>query len=187
MPKTAQIQSSDVFDSEADSEVVLDMMSTGANSTQMMRFMEVVTAREFEYESITERRRDASTNNVIDIENPGRSLAYEAFMQEPVTISINESADEKAAPVVYVCVNGDERWLPRGVPLRLQRKFVEILAQSNERRFMTGKINASDDTDNERPVKSKLTQGTPFAVLKDSNPDGRLARRWLLRVTKQGR
>lgn len=187
MAKPSQIQSSDVFDDEAGSEVVLDMMSTGASSTQMMRFMEVVTAREFEYETITERRRDADSGNIIDIENPGRSLAYESFMQEAVTISIHESADEKAPPVVYVCVNGDERWLPRGVPLRLQRKFVEVIAQSNERRIMTGKVNANDNSDNERPVTSKLTQGTPFSVLKDSNLDTKLARRWLLRVTKQGR
>lgn len=183
----AQINSSDIFDPEEGTEVVLDMMGTTQSQVQLLNHLQVVSAREFDYEVVTERRRDPESNQIIDFENPGRSLAYEAFMQEPVVISINESTDEKAPPVVYVCVNGDERWFPRGVPIRVQRKFVEILAQSNEKTFKTNKINANDQTDNERPATTKRTQGTPFAVLQDSNRDVKLARRWLLRVTKQGR
>lgn len=183
----ALIQSSDVFDDEAGSEVFLDMTSSGASSAQLLKHLQTISAREFPYESLTEKFRDPESGNVIEFENPGRSLEYEAFMQEPVGITIHESADEKAPPVVYVAVNGDERWFPRGVPILVQRKFVEVLAQSNEKRISTKKIKANDDTDNEMPATSKLVQGTPFAVLQDKNPDKGMTRRWMLRVTKQGR
>jgi hypothetical protein len=157
-------------------EHVIDMMATGRNSVAALQHLEIVQEREFEYEEI----EDAS-----GVVNAGRSMAYEAFMEEAVVIKVSETTDERAPPVVFVGVNGDTRWLPRGVPILLPRKFVERLAQSAERAFKTPKINASEENDNERPVKSKSAQSYAFSVLADSHPDRKIAISWLNRVTRQ--
>lgn len=168
--------SADFFDGTG-TERIIDMMHTGMSSPERLRHLEVITEREFEYDTIPDE--------VTGIDNPGRSMAYEAFMQEPVVVMINETNDDRASPVVFVGVNGDTRWLPRGVPIRLPRKFVERLAQSQERTFRTPKINATEEADNERPVRSKQAQSYGFSIIHDSHKDKKLARRWLLRVTKQ--
>lgn len=182
----AEIHSSEAFGEfdEFHDEKVLDMMATGLSAPQLLRHLEVISAREFEYETMTMVGINPEGEK-IEYANEGRSLAMEAFMEEAVVIQINETTDEKASPIVFVGINGDQRWLPRGVPIRLPRKFVERLAQSAERSFATPKIAANDNSDNERPVKIKSTQAYPFSVLRDSHVNPRLARAWLLRVTKQ--
>lgn len=182
------IFSSDVFDTDDGGdgrERVLDMMATGQSSAQRIQHLEVISEREFPYQTLTTRATDKD-GKTFDFENPGRSPAMEAFMEEAVVIEIHETTDEKAPPLVFVGINGDQRWLPRGVPIRLPRKFVERLAQSAERTYTTPTTGVKEGTDNERPVKQKSTQAYPFAILEDSHRDKKLARKWLKRVTKQG-
>lgn len=178
------MHSSDVYDPDdaGDENRVLDMMKTGLSAPQLLRHMEVISSREFPYEDLITRHVDG-TETVM----AGRSLAMEAFMEQGVVIEIAESTDEKASPTVYVAVNGDSRWLPRGIPVRIPRKHVERLAQSSERSFKTPVQNSAgaEEGDNERPAKVKNTQAYPFAVINDSCPDKALARRWLARVTRQ--
>ncbi len=107
---------------------------------------------------------------------------YEAFMESPVTIEINETTDVNAPPQVFVGVNGDARWLPRGVPVRLQRKFVERLAQAQEMRFST--VNNKDqDSDQGMKILRKTAQSYGFSVIQDNHP---LGRRWLMRMQRSG-
>lgn len=176
----AQINSSDVFDpSEGDDDAenrVLDMMKTGLSAPQLLRHLEVVSSREFAYEDIEQDGRVMH----------GRSLEMEAFMEHPIEIIIAETTDAKASPLCYVSVNGDERWIPRGIRVRVPRKHVERLAQSSERTFTTPQTSGQvADNDNERPAKAKSTQAYSFQVMKDPCKDVKLARRWLQRVTKQ--
>lgn len=173
-----QILSSDVFDPDdaGDEKRVLDMMKTGLSAPQLLKHLEVISSREFSYE-------DIEVDGRLQV---GRSLEMEAFMEQPVEIEIAESTDQKASPLVYVAINGDARWLPRGVPLRIPRKFVERLAQSSERSFTTTRQNnGAEEGENERPAKVKNTQAYPFSVLRDSCRDRALSRRWLVRMTKQ--
>lgn len=173
------ILSSDVFNPEDDDHDadnrVLDMMKTGLSAPQLLRHLEVISSREFDYENIKEDGKWQM----------GRSLAMEAFMEEGIVIMISETTDARASPLCYVAINGDERWLPRGIKVRVPRKHVERLAQSAERSFTTKRVTATDDNDNEQPAKGKSTQAYSFAVLHDPHPDKRLAHRWLARVTKQ--
>lgn len=179
--------SSDVFDGDEESgnERVLDMMATGMSSPARLQHLEVISQREFPYETISMTGTDPD-GMPFSFDNPGRSLAYEAFMEEAVVISVHETTDEKAPPLVFVGINGDQRWLPRGISIRIPRKFVERLAQSAERSYQTPETGVKEDTDNQRPVKQKSTQAYPFSVLEDSNPNKKLARKWFNRVTKQG-
>lgn len=101
----------------------------------------------------------------------GRSLEYEAFMVEPVVIELQRTTDKNAPPVVGVGVNGDVRWLPRGVPIRLQRKFLEPLCRK-ETSFET---KPDHDPGAEVGMKTRLTSAQPygFSVIQDPNPKGR--------------
>ncbi len=107
---------------------------------------------------------------------------YEAFMEEPVVIQINDTTDKNQPPFVFVGVNGDNRWLPRARPVRIQRKFVERLAQAQEMRFET-KSNPDQDAQNAMRTVRTTAQAYGFAVLRDDHP---LGQRWLARMTRSG-
>lgn len=107
---------------------------------------------------------------------------YEKFMNDAVVIQIFETTDVNAPRAVFIGVNGDSRWLPRGVPLRLQRKFVERLAQAQEMAFTTV-ANRDQESDNGFNVLRKVAQSYQFAVLEDKHP---LGRKWLTSVMRQG-
>lgn len=141
-----------------------------------------VCGREFAYETLTMDAFDPE-GRPIQFINAGRSVAYEKFMAEPMVISISETQDVRAAPTVYVGVNGDEKWIPRGVPVRLLRKHVEVLVQSSDRTFKTTKINSSEENDNEQPATQKNTMNFGVQVLQDRHP---LGRKWFARIMKQG-
>lgn len=107
---------------------------------------------------------------------------YEAFMQEPLVIRIHTTNDKNAPPSVYVGLNGEGGWLPRGQKIRVKRKFVERLAQSQSASFQT-KNNPDPNADEGTYVQRSSGQEYPFEVLHDPSPKGH---RWLARVTRQG-
>lgn len=120
-------------------------------------------------ETITEREFKTTAEN-------------EAFMEELVVIEVHRSTDKNAVPQVPVGVNGDKIWIPRGLPVRLPRKFVGVLAQSQEAAFRT------DDNPDPNADEGKVIRRTnglvyPFSVIRDDNPRGRA---WLERVTRGG-
>lgn len=137
----------------------LDLMSSNVSSMTVAGRLDPITMREFK--EIAE---------------------YEVFMEEAVVIQVNDTTDPNAPPVVFVGVNGDNRWLPRGVPIKLQRKFVERLAQAQEMRFET-KANRDQEEQSALTTVSKTAQAYGFAVIRDDHPQ---ARRWLARMTRQG-
>jgi len=106
----------------------------------------------------------------------------ESFMNEPLVIQIHTTNDKNAPPSVYVGLNGEGGWLPRGLKIRLKRKFVERLAQSQSASFQT-KSNPDPHADEGTNVLRSSGQEYPFEVLQDPNPKGRA---WLARVTRQG-
>lgn len=114
-----------------------------------------------------------------------------AFMEEPVTIQINEnsSADFPETHVpAYVNGKGAEvlsagkwleiGWLPIGPVLTVKRKYVEVLARSKAIIINT----KHDDTNVERPrnwVDRRVKASYPMSIIKDDNPRGH---EWLSRV-----
>lgn len=137
----------------------IDMMASNVAQMTLAGRLDPITTREFK--------------DMVELE---------AFMETPVVIEINETTDVNAPPLVYVGVNGDARWLPRGVPIKLQRKFIERLAQAQEMRFST--VNNKDqDSDQGMKVLRKTAQSYGFSVIRDDHP---LGRRWLVRMQRSG-
>lgn len=109
-------------------------------------------------------------------------LEIEQFMMEELVIIIHKSTDKNAVPMVPVGINGEKAWLPRDMKISLPRKFVAILARSQEATFST------DDNPDPRADEGKIVRRTngqvyPFQVLHDPNPRGPS---WLAKVAREG-
>ena len=121
----------------------------------MMSGIEVITEREFA--------------NVLD---------YELFMHDVVVVRIHPTSDVRAAPFVFVGVNGDSRWLPRDLPVKLQRKHVEVLARSKEMQIRTQETR-DPNADDRSVVRRTTSSPYGFELMWDKHPKGRA---WLSRV-----
>jgi len=103
--------------------------------------------------------------------------ADEAFMNELVTVLVHSTTDENQAPHVIVNCNGMNQPIIRGVPTKVRRKYVEILARMKETRYTQVTPNpAAPDVSELRP-RSGLAY--PFDIQDDPNPRGRA---WLANV-----
>lgn len=103
-----------------------------------------------------------------------------AFMEEMVEVTVHESTDANAAPVVDVYCNGVPQWFARGQTQRVKRKFVAILAEARQTSIKT---NVHQDSEN---VYNRINKHTalryPFSM-QDSNPRGQV---WLKNLLATG-
>lgn len=104
-----------------------------------------------------------------------------AFMEELVIIRMHTTTDVNAEPFVPVGCNGEQTWLPRGVPIEIPRKFIESLTGLTVS-FRTERV--QDPNAEEGFVqRASASQAYPFEILSDPNPKGRA---WLARVLRGG-
>ena len=103
--------------------------------------------------------------------------ASEAFMNEMVEVMVHSSTDENQAPHVILNCNGTNQPIMRGVPTRVRRKYVEILARMKETKYsqVTRNPAAPDQID----MIARHGLAYPFEMLSDENPRGRA---WLSNV-----
>ena len=149
----------DIDDTDTTAEV-LDMMSTSVR---------------------TIARAEGDASEMFTFEKNGKSLEMEAFMEEGLVVELHTTTDENQPPVVFVGVNNDQRWLPRGVPVRIQRKFIERLAQCKEAKYDTPD-NRDPNADNAKSITRRQAHPYGFSVISDPNPKGR---EWLRSVLRQ--
>lgn len=105
-----------------------------------------------------------------------------AFNEEPIELRIEPRPERNAARVVDVSVNGDRRWLPVGMPIRIQRKFVEVLARAQPFSVETDVGNATVDNPHNL-IRKNPFRSIPFSVLHDPNPRGAA---WLNKISYEG-
>ena len=103
--------------------------------------------------------------------------ASEAFMNEMVEVMVHSSTDENQAPHVILNCNGTNQPILRGVPTRVRRKYVEILARMKETKYsqVTRNPAAPDQID----MIARHGLAYPFELMHDDNPRGRA---WLQNV-----
>lgn len=103
--------------------------------------------------------------------------ASEVFMNEMVEVMVHSSTDENQAPHVILNCNGTNQPILRGVPTRVRRKYVEILARMKETKYsqVTRNPAAPDQID----MIARHGLAYPFEMLSDENPRGRA---WLQNV-----
>jgi hypothetical protein len=103
--------------------------------------------------------------------------ASEKFMNEMVTILIHSTTDENQAPHVIVNCNGTNQPIIRGVPTKIRRKYVEILARMKETKYTQVTPNPAAPDMSELRARHGLAY--PFDLVEDTNPRGRA---WLQNV-----
>ncbi|CAN7474580.1 hypothetical protein LJR074_003192 [Acidovorax sp. LjRoot74] len=94
----------------------------------------------------------------------------EAFMNEPVMVTVMSSGKDNEAPFVQVAVNGVTQMFRRDVPIVVKRKYVERLARAKE----TGYDQDLDERLGEamNVLKQIKSLRYPFTVNRDDNPRG---------------
>lgn len=110
----------------------------------------------------------------VDTPNWENKAKMLAFMEETVEIIISDSDRDNAEQVIQLNVNGINQFLFRGIPCRIKRKFVEVLARARPEAISTPEF---IDVTGNRATKILKTMGLkyPFRVLTDSQ-DGH---RWV--------
>lgn len=107
-------------------------------------------------------------------------MALEAFMNEVLHITIAESSDEEALPIVTLTVNGTTQPIVRGITTPVKRKYVEALARAKETKYRQSLSDPSDPASIQMIPRTALAY--PFSVDKDPNPNGYA---WLRDILKQ--
>lgn len=107
------------------------------------------------------------------IDNPVPNLKdaeMEAFMNEPVMVTVMSSGKDNEHKFVHVAVNGVTQMFQRDVPIVVKRKYVERLARAKE----TGYEQTLDHTKGEamNMLTANKSLRYPFQVNRDDNPRG---------------
>lgn len=127
---------------------------------------------------------DIRDNEELIIETNPMDMAYIdelAFMEEKITIRLEPSADRYSPKFIDVAVNGRVEWLEVGTPIKVARKYIEVLARAKSDTFIT----IAPNTNDENPVNlisRNTSQKYPFSVIRDPNPRGY---QWLTTVLSQ--
>ena len=120
--------------------------------------------------------------DVIDKPMPKEAFEMEAFMNEPVTIIVNPSQDPDDPKLVQVGVNGVNQFMPRGEPITVKRKYVEVLARAKRTDFQQTLDERLGEAMNFMRAMHSLRY--PFSVIEDRNPKGGA---WLMAVLAEAR
>jgi hypothetical protein len=107
---------------------------------------------------------------------------YEKFMSMPVGIMIGETQHERESPVVPVGCNGDQKWLPRDVPIMVKRWHLERLLRSTTSDFSVEKLHDPNLDEGQR-TKRQDRPVYHVNILKDDHPAGA---RWAARMRREG-
>ncbi|MGF6211779.1 hypothetical protein [Comamonas odontotermitis] len=121
--------------------------------------------------------------DVVDKPMPKKAIDMEAFMNERVTIMVNPPNNADEPLLVQVGVNGVNQFIPRGEPVQVKRKYVEVLARSKRTDF----AQTLDERLGEQgfnKLRSMHSLRFPFSVLSDPNPNGGA---WLTGVLAEAR
>lgn len=151
----------------ANEAFVADMIDGGDEVLDMMQDMTQLLVQRVTEDQFREFKTEAE---------------YAVFMKNPIVIRIHETRDKNEPPLVFMGVNGSQRWVPRNKNVRMQRYFIERLAQAQEMAFKTD-LNADTTVDNAMITTRRKAASYTFSVLHDPHPVGR---RWLERVTREG-
>lgn len=101
-----------------------------------------------------------------------------AFNEELVTVMVHETAEENAAPLVDVYVNGISQFFPRGEPVTCKRKFVEGLVRAKPTAISTD-VRERNSENPQNVINRRSALRYPFSVIEDKNPNGGA---WLRKV-----
>lgn len=138
------------------------------------------------WEGFLDMTAEAPGERSIEIAGAGREFsdnaAYEAFMTEPVGIRIAQANNPREMPTVPVGVNGNQRWLPRDVPVMIRRFHLERLTRCTQTTFSVQSL-SDPALDEGHRVRNSNQPVYHIEVIKDDNPKGAA---WMSRMRREG-
>ena len=99
-----------------------------------------------------------------------REVFEEAFMNEMVVVVVADTTDENVNPMPMPSVNGTSQPIMRGIPTRIKRKYLEVLARCKETKYSQRTANPMEPDRIEMVPRTAFTY--PFQVVEDLNPKG---------------
>lgn len=105
-----------------------------------------------------------------------------AFMEEYVEVYLNRGRERHAPLFEQVGVNGQSIWVIVEKPVRIKRKFVEVLARSMPMDVRTQSGETDGDALTYNKVERSLSANFSFSILRDDNPKGAA---WLAKVRRE--
>lgn len=121
--------------------------------------------------------------DVVDKPMPTDAFEMEAFMNEMITIVVNPPNDADEPMLVQVAVNGVNQFIPRGEPVAVKRKYVEVLARAKRTDFAQN-LDERLGEQGFNQVRTMHSLRFPFSLLRDPNPKGGA---WLTGVLAEAR
>ena len=100
----------------------------------------------------------------------GEYLDDLAFMEEEMTVMVQETSDENAENPVTIGCNGTFKQFFRGQPIVAKRKFVDGLIVKSGRVSTPEYINGAGER--ARSIRQQSAHRFPFMVIKDNSPKG---------------
>lgn len=94
-----------------------------------------------------------------------------AFNEEYLTILIQRSSEKYAPKMVMAGVNGRNEWYPTNEPVRIKRKFVEVLVRSKPDSIRAFEIPIEGENP-ENKIERTSHSAHPISVMHDPNPKG---------------
>lgn len=127
---------------------------------------------------------DTSVPEIEIVEGPGAMAKAEelAFMEEPVEVMVMESTDPNAEQLVQLSVNGRNQFVPRGIPVKMRRKFVGVLAATKQTSYTQQKRIDPRNGNVSMTMDPHTALRYPFTVISDQNPRGG---DWLKKVLRE--
>lgn len=138
-----------------------------------------------DWEGFLDMTAEAPATRAIEIASGHEfdsNLEYEAFMNERVGIEIGETTHERESPVVPIGCNGDQRWLPRNMPIIVKRYHLERLLRATQTNFKVEKLHDPSLDEGQRST-SRNAPVYHVRILRDPNPKG-IA--WASRMRREG-
>ncbi len=109
---------------------------------------------------------------VIDRPVPNTKLELLKFMEEPVTVIVDKSANKTDSPIVEVWNGGIRQVFVRGMKQTVKRKFIEVLARAREIHFDEQVYVDKGTHEAVNRMIPMIGLRYPFRVIEDGNPNG---------------
>lgn len=139
-----------------------------------------------DWEGFLDMTAEAPGARAIEIAAAGREFEqvaeYEQFMAMPVGIRIGEATHERESPLVPIGCNGDQKWLPRAVPLVVRRWHLERLLRATQTDHSVEALNDPSLDEGQR-VKSRNVPAYSIEIVRDTHPKGP---QWAARMRREG-
>ena len=155
----------------------------GANTKPNQESIKMSKSREVGYDQTTFDVPEIGKGQPVDSVGAGdknfeKAIRQEAFMNELITIRMHIDTTQGKNAVVMPQVNGVNQPIPRGVPVRIKRKYLEILARNKKEDFKQIGMDIADIQRLPDNVNTNRMIGTSmlvdgFEIIEDRNPIGR--------------